>query len=110
MLAVLGDDTLEPELAGVGEDGCPVALQMLAVADAGRRPRPPVLAIELEEIEGIEEHLIVIGPTVQPLEVRYAGSVAKDRLAVELPPKPTVAPQRPRRCADSAGSTRCRGG
>jgi hypothetical protein len=69
MLPVLRHDALGAELAGMREDGRAVALQVLAILDPGRRlgeelresglallkrPRAPVLAVELEEIEGIE--------------------------------------------------------
>jgi hypothetical protein len=58
---------------------------VLAALDAGRRlgeqlfeprlaflerPRPPILAVELEQIEGIEKRLIVVCATMQLFEHR----------------------------------------
>jgi hypothetical protein len=72
VLAVLGDDALGPELAGMGEDRRAVAFEVLAVADPGRRlgeqpfepglplrerSRSPILAIEFQEVEGVEKRL-----------------------------------------------------
>jgi hypothetical protein len=79
---VLGNNAFETKLAGMREDRWAVAFKVLAVLDAGRRlgdelfeprlallegPGPPVFAVELEQIEGIEKRLAVMGPAVQLL-------------------------------------------
>jgi hypothetical protein len=38
MLAVFRHDALAPEIAGMGEDGRAVAIEVLAVLDPGPRP------------------------------------------------------------------------
>jgi hypothetical protein len=67
VLAVLRHDAFGAEPAGLGEDRGAVALEMVRVPDAGRRvgeepgqptlahlerPGPPVLALDLQEVEG----------------------------------------------------------
>ena len=73
-------------------------LQVLAVLNPGRcfgeqllqlgpalleRTRPPVLAVELQQVEGVEERLIVMGAAMELVEDRHAGLIAADRLAVD---------------------------
>src|SRR6202035_549456 len=68
MLAVLRDDALAADLAGMGEDRRAVAFEVFAVLDPRRglgeepfepslalleRSRSPILAVEIEEIEGV---------------------------------------------------------
>ena len=77
--------TLRTEPAGVGEDRGAVALQVLGVVDPRsrlrqelgepclallERPWPPVLAVELEQVEGVEDHLAVIRPAMELVEDR----------------------------------------
>ena len=88
----------EAELAGVLEDDPAVAFHVLIVLDAGRRLgqqlfqprlagvqrlRPEVLAIEFQQVEGVEDHAIIMPPAVQIVEDRDAVFVATDRLAVD---------------------------
>ena len=44
---------------------------------------PQVDAAQLQQVESVEEHLVVVCLAVNPLEVRRAVGVAADRLAVE---------------------------
>ncbi len=98
MITVLRDDTLGAEFAGMGEDGPAVAFQVLAVLDARRGvgkecaksgfallkgPRPPVRAVQLQQVEGVEEHLIVIGAAMQPVEDRQARLIAVHRFPAD---------------------------
>src|SRR4029450_13413973 len=70
----LRPDTFEPHLAGMGEDGRAVAFDMLIEPDAGpglshdrcergladlKRVTPQVVAVQLDQVEGVEEHAIV---------------------------------------------------
>jgi hypothetical protein len=52
-------------------------------APISRRPRPPVLAVELQEVKGVEKSLAVVSPAVQLLEHRHARVIANDCLAVD---------------------------
>ena len=46
-------------------------------------PRPPVFAVELEEVEGIEEDLAVMSAAVELFKDRHASVIAADRFAVD---------------------------
>jgi hypothetical protein len=98
VFAVLRNDALAAELAGVGKDRRAVALQMLAILDPGpglaeqflqsclallKRTGPLVLAVELQQIKGIQERLIVVGTAVQLFEHRHAGVIAADSFAID---------------------------
>src|ERR1700686_2309848 len=98
MLAVLRDDAFGAEPAGMREDGRAVALNVLAILDSRRRlreelcqlglallelPRAPVLAIELQKVERVEDHLIVIRAAMQLVEDREAIAVAPHRFPVD---------------------------
>jgi hypothetical protein len=98
VLAVLRDDAFEAELARVLENDLTVALEVLVVLDAGRRLReqlfeprlarmqplrPKILAIEFEQIEGIEEGLAVMSAAVEPFKDRHARVIATNGLAVD---------------------------
>jgi len=101
LIGIVGMRTFASQLAGVGEDCRAVALKVLAVLDPGQctceelfepclalleRPGPPVLAVELQQVEGIEEHLAVMRPAVQLLEHRQASSqqTASPSIVTEL--------------------------
>ena len=70
MVAALRDDAFEADLPGVGEYGGAVAVHVLVEHNpSGRlgqqllepvlallkRPRPPVLAVEFQEVEGVRK-------------------------------------------------------
>jgi hypothetical protein len=74
MSLALRDNGFEAKLAGVGEDGRAVALDMLIEPDAGaglghdrcecsladlKRIAPKVVAVQLDEVEGVEEYALV---------------------------------------------------
>jgi hypothetical protein len=97
MLAVLRHNALCSQPASMGEDRRAVAFEALAVLDPGRGvgeklgepvlallegPRPPVRAVQFEQIEGIKGHLAVIGAAVELVEDRKALAVAQHHLAV----------------------------
>ena len=44
---------------------------------------PQVVAVQLDQIEDVEEHAPVIAPPPQPVELRHAVPVAGDRLSVD---------------------------
>jgi hypothetical protein len=114
----LRDDALEPHLAGVAEhDVAVVMLKMLVELQARpdlaqhggerrlahlERLTPQVSAVQLEQVEGEEEHGGVRAPVAQPVEARHAIVVAGDRLAVDqaraqlLPGGPLLGPVAPR--------------
>jgi hypothetical protein len=96
--AALRDDALATEPARLREDLRTVALQVLTELQAIRctgderleallafleLTRPPILAVELEEIERIEEHFGVVGAAMELLEYCDAGLTAADRLAID---------------------------
>jgi hypothetical protein len=98
VVAVLGYNALQTALAGMGEDGRTVALEVLSELDPERRfveqlfepglagierPGAPVLAVELQKVEGIEEGLPIIRPAMQLLEHGYAGLIATDCLTID---------------------------
>jgi hypothetical protein len=60
-----------------------------------QRLRPQVDAAQHQQVEGVEEHLIVVSLAVELLEVRHAVGIAADRLAVEDKGALTKAPPRP---------------
>src|SRR5205823_644274 len=99
----LRHDALEPHLAGVVEhDVAVLVLEVLVElqADLGRaqqrrelalaaleRRAPQVLAVELEQVEGEEEHGTVLATVTQPVEHRHA-----DILNKAAGPEPWVTP------------------
>src|SRR6516164_10943719 len=71
----LRHDTFKPHLAGMGEDGRAVALNMLVEPDARvslghdrcqrgladlKRIAPQVVAVQFDEVEGIEERAVIM--------------------------------------------------
>jgi hypothetical protein len=96
---MLRDDAFKAELAGMGEDGHAVSDDMLVELDAGlgdlpqemlqptpafpQRLWPQIDAGQLQQVEGLQEHPIIIGLAVQLLKVRHAVAAAVDRLAVQ---------------------------
>ncbi len=94
----LRHDALQAHLAGMREHGRAVGLDMLVEPHAGRglgqdggqrglahlkRFAPQVVAVQLDQVEGVEEHAGVVAAVAQPVEVRHAVVVAAHRLAVE---------------------------
>jgi hypothetical protein len=45
--------------------------------------RPEILAVEFEQVEGVQDHALIVPPAVQVLEDREAVGIATDRLAVD---------------------------
>jgi hypothetical protein len=92
VLAVLGDDALGAEPAGVREDSRTVALKVLGVVDPCwrllwelseprlallERPGSPVLSVELEQVEGIED-----------ADLTVKGGEADDTVSPDAPREP----------------------
>ena len=86
-------------------------LQVLAVLNPGpcfgeqllelgpallERTRPPVLAVELQQVEGVEERLIVMGAAMELVKDGHAGLIAPHRLAVDHRGSRPLGPPRPR--------------
>jgi hypothetical protein len=97
-LIVLRDDAFEPELAGVAEHGLAVALDVViepnAMAssnqDGGQRRLADVervaaviVAVQLNQVEGIQEHAGVVSAVTDALEARHSALVAGDGLAID---------------------------
>jgi hypothetical protein len=67
-------------------------------------------AVELEQAEGIEDHLTIVGTAVQLVEDRDAGTVAIDRLPIDHDRLRRDRGHRLRRSADNVRSSRIPGG
>src|SRR5262249_26773297 len=89
----LRDNAFEAKLAGVGEDGRAVALQMLVEAQARasfgqhtskrgladlKRITPQVVAVQLDEVEGVQKHAIVSALVTDEIERGNAVVIAGD--------------------------------
>src|SRR5262249_30734700 len=94
----LRDDAFEAKLAGVGEDGRAVALDMLIESNAGaglghdrcergladlKRIAPQVVAVQFNEVEGVEEDALVSALVPDEIERGHAVVIAGDSFAVD---------------------------
>ena len=94
----LRDDAFEAKLAGVGEDGRAVALDMLVEPDAGtglghdRRERgladferiaPQVVAVQLDEVEGVEKDAPISALVTDEIERGDTVVIAGDSFTVD---------------------------
>src|SRR5262249_11681213 len=94
----LRHDAFEPHLAGVAEDGRAVAFHVLVEAQAKasfgqhtskrglahlQRIAPQVIAIQLDEIEGVEEDALVSAVVPDEIERSNAVVIAGDSFAVD---------------------------
>ena len=97
-MPALGHDALQPHLARMGENGGSVRFDVLVEPDAGsglgqdgserslahlKWVPPQVVTVELDEVEGVEEHALVVPAIADAIEARDAVVAAGDRLAVE---------------------------
>jgi hypothetical protein len=96
---MLRHDALEAELAGVLEDGRSIPVEVLVELDAligdplqemlepafprFQKVRPEIDATQFQQVEGVQEHPVVVGSAVEPLEVGHPVEVAADRLTVQ---------------------------
>jgi len=96
---MLRDDTLETELAGMGEDGRAVPDDVLVELNARfgdlpqevlkrtpslfQRVRPEVDAAQLQQVEDVHEDPVIVRLAAQPLEIGYPVRFATDGLAIE---------------------------
>jgi len=91
-------DAFEPHFARVGENGRAVAFQMLVEAQAKasfgqhtskrrladlKRITPHVVAIQFDQIEGVEEDTVVVVVVANEIERRHAVVIAGDSFAVD---------------------------
>jgi hypothetical protein len=82
----------------MGEDGRAVALNILIEQDAGlslgqdrcergladlKQITPQVIAVQLDQVEGVQEHVGVVLPVADALEARPAAVITAHRLAVD---------------------------
>jgi hypothetical protein len=82
-ILALRDDALKPHLARVGEDGRAVALYVFVEPDAGASPgkhahergfsdlkriAPQVIAVLLDEIEGVQERAVIMAAIANEIE------------------------------------------
>jgi hypothetical protein len=97
-ILALRHDTFKPHLAGMGEDGRAVALDMLIEPDADpslghdrcergladlKRIAPQVVAVQLDQVEGVEEYLVVSAVVPDEIERGNAIVIASDSFAVD---------------------------
>src|SRR5262249_49556488 len=97
-ILALRDDAFETKLAGVGEEGRAVALDMLVEPDAGlglghdrcergladlKRIAPQGVAVQLDEVEGVEEYTLVSAVVADEIERGNAAVIASDSFAVD---------------------------
>src|SRR5262249_20416748 len=97
-ILALRHDALKTHLAGMGEDGRAVALDMLTEPDAGaglghdgcergladrKRIAPQVVAVQLDEVEGVEEDALVGALVTDEIERGNAIVIAGDSLAID---------------------------
>src|SRR5262249_35819086 len=88
----------QAKLAGMGEDGRAVALDMLVEPDAGaglghdrcergladpKRIAPQVVAVQLDEVEGVEKDAPVSALVTDEIERGHAAVIAGDSLAID---------------------------
>src|SRR5215813_14088447 len=94
----LRDNAFETKLAGMGENGRAVALHVFVEPDAGlglghdrcergladlKRIAPQVVAVQLDEVEGVEEYALVSALVTDEIERGNAVIIAGDRLAID---------------------------
>src|SRR5262249_31597605 len=97
-ILALRDDALEAQLAGMGEDGRAVALDMLIEPDAWaglghdrcergfadlKRIAPQVVAVQFNEVEGVEEDALVSALVPDEIERSNAVVIAGDSFAID---------------------------
>src|SRR5262249_42480885 len=114
-----------PHLAGVGEDGRAVALDMLVEPDAGaglghnRRERgladlkriaPEVVAVQLDEVERVEEYALVSALVPDEIERSNAVVIAGDSFAIDDARPRAQMGQRIDDQREAAGESVARGG
>src|SRR5262249_22952678 len=88
----------EAQLAGMGEDGRAVALDMLVEPDARsslghdrcergladlKRIAPQVVAVQLDQVEGVEEYALVSALVTDEIERGNAVVIAADSFAID---------------------------
>ena len=94
----LRDDIFKPHLAGVGEDGRAVAFDMLVEPDTGaglgqdrcerdladlKRVTPQVLAVQFDQVEGVQEHVPVMLAVADTLERCQPVVIARDGFPID---------------------------
>src|SRR5215831_6472295 len=97
-ILALRHDAFEAKLAGVGEDGRAVAFHMLVKAQAkasfGQHTSkrgladlkwitPQVVAVQFNEVEGVEEYALVSAPVTDEIERGNAVVIAGDSFAID---------------------------
>src|SRR5262249_39291670 len=97
-ILALRDDAFEAKLAGVGEDGRAVALDMFVEPDAGaglgydrcergpanlKRIAPQVVPVQLDEVEGIKKDAPVSALVPDEIERSNAVVIAGDSFAID---------------------------
>ena len=94
----LRHDSLKAQHTGVMEDIRAVCLQVLIQSQAQRRSREKaaecclahderiaaqIIAVEFDQVEGVEENTIIVVPVTDAVERRYSILAARDRLSVD---------------------------
>src|SRR5262249_32404032 len=97
-ILALGDNAFEAKLAGVGEDSQAIAFQMLVEAQAEasfgqrtskrslahfQRITPQVIAVQFDQVEGVEEYSAVSAVVTDENERGNAVVIAGDSFAVD---------------------------
>src|SRR5262249_7958440 len=94
----LRNNAFEAKLAGMGEDGRAVALDMLVEPDAGaglghdrcergladlKRIAPQIVAVQLDQIEGVQERAVIMTAVAHEIERGNTVVIAGDSFAID---------------------------
>jgi hypothetical protein len=98
-ITALGHQAFEPELAGLPEQvRADLPALELGNENSFRTPRqqprqvglaqvqrllPQIIALERQDVEGIELHVVVMSTRMQPVEIGYAIDAKQNRLAID---------------------------
>jgi len=89
----LRHDAFKPHLAGMGEDGRAIAFRVFVEPDAGaglghdrggrgladlKRITPQVVAVQFDEVEGVEERAVIMAAVANEIERGNAVVIAGD--------------------------------
>jgi hypothetical protein len=78
-LAIAFDMLVEPDAgAGLGHDRCERGL-----ADLKRIAPPQIVAVQFDQVEGVEERAVIMAAVANEIERRNAVVIAGDRLTID---------------------------
>jgi hypothetical protein len=95
---------VEPDArAGFGQDGCERGLADL------KRVTAQVVAVQLDQVEGVQEHVPVMLAVADTLERCEPVVIARDGFPIDNARTANAGPSAPRQSAGSGESCHCRG-